>query len=331
MILVTILAVVFAITIDFTMGDPKNKFHPTAWIGILIGKLVPIAKNNRQKTARLSGMLLTISVATLVAVILYFINVGLYSLESDKSDFGLYDLVVTILTIVIMGILLKTTIAIKGMQLHAQLIMDALSKNNLDDARAKLSMIVKRDTKNLDREHIISATLESISENIVDGITGPLFYFAIFGLPGAFVYRTINTIDSMIGYKTEQFRNLGWFGANCDKILNYLPSRMTSLVMIFAAMILGKNWKNSLEIMRRDSSKTESPNAGYPMATLAGALGTRFEKIDHYVLGDGKMEFTENHFKSAISIMRLTAILFCIIFTIPMIVILSYLGWWLHA
>jgi len=331
MILVAILAVVFAITLDFTIGDPKNKFHPTAWIGILIGKLVSIVKNNQQKTARLSGMLITILVTTLVAAILYFINVGLFSLETVTSDFGLYSLIVTILTIVIIGILLKTTIAIKGMQHHAQLIMDALSKNNLDDARAKLSMIVKRDTKNLDRQHIISATLESISENTVDGITGPLFYYAIFGLPGAFVYRTINTIDSMIGYKTEQFRNLGWFGANCDKILNYLPSRMTSLVMIFAAMILGKNWKHSLEIMRRDSSKTESPNAGYPMATLAGALGTRFEKIDHYVLGDGKMEFTENHFKSAISIMRLTTILFCIVFTIPMIVILSYLGWWVHA
>lgn len=331
MILVTILAIVFAIAIDFTVGDPKNKFHPTAWIGILIGKLIPIARNDSEKTTRFLGILLTISVVTLVAVVLYLISIGLYSLESDNSNFGLFDLVTTTLTIVITGILLKTTIAIKGMEQHAQLIIDALSKNNLDDARVKLSMIVKRDTKNLDRQHIISATLESISENTVDGITGPLFYFAIFGLPGAFVYRTINTIDSMIGYKTEQFRNLGWFGANCDKILNYLPSRMTSLVMVFAAMILGKNWKHSLEIMKRDSSKTESPNAGYPMATLAGALGTRFEKIDHYVLGDGKMEFTENHFKSAISIMRLTTILFCIIFTIPMIVVLSYVGWWLHA
>lgn len=331
MILVTILAIVFAIAIDFTVGDPKNKFHPTAWIGILIGKLIPIARNDSEKTTRFLGILLTISVVTLVAVVLYLISIGLYSLESDNSNFGLFDLITTTLTIVITGILLKTTIAIKGMEQHAQLIIDALSKNNLDDARVKLSMIVKRDTKNLDRQHIISATLESISENTVDGITGPLFYFAIFGLPGAFVYRTINTIDSMIGYKTEQFRNLGWFGANCDKILNYLPSRMTSLVMVFAAMILGKNWKHSLEIMKRDSSKTESPNAGYPMATLAGALGTRFEKIDHYVLGDGKMEFTENHFKSAISIMRLTTILFCIIFTIPMIVVLSYVGWWLHA
>ena len=331
MILVTILAVVSAIAIDFAVGDPKNKFHPTAWIGTLIGKLVSIAKNDPQKSTRLLGMILTISIATLVAVILYLINAGLYSLESDKVDFRLYDFVVTALIIIITGILLKTTIAIKGMQQHAQLIMDALSKNDLDYARTKLSMIVKRDTKNLDRQHIISATLESISENTVDGITGPLFYFAIFGLPGAFVYRVINTIDSMIGYKTEQFRNLGWFGANCDKILNYLPSRITSLVMVFAVMILGKNWKHSLEIMRRDSSKTESPNAGYPMATLAGALGTRFEKIDHYVLGDGKMEFTENDFKSAISIMKLTTILFCIIFTIPMIVVFSYLGWWPHA
>ena len=331
MILETILAVVFAITIDFTVGDPKNKFHPTAWIGTLIGKLVHLTKNNPKKTTRLSGMIITILAVTLVAVTLYFINTGLISLELAKTDFGLYDLIVTTLVIIITGILLKTTIAVKGMQLHAQLIMCSLLKNDLDDARAKLSMIVKRDTKNLDRKHIISATLESISENTVDGITGPLFYFAIFGLPGAFVYRTINTIDSMIGYKTEQFRNLGWFGANCDKILNYLPSRLTSLVMVFAVMILGKNWKHSLEIMRRDGQKTESPNAGYPMSTLAGALGTRFEKINHYVLGDGKMEFTEDHFKSAISIMKLTTILFCIIITIPMILVLSNLGWWLYA
>jgi len=217
------------------------------------------------------------------------------------------------------------------MESHAKIIMQALSKDNLDDARTRLSMIVKRNTKNLDKQHIISGTLESIGENIVDGITGPLFYFAIFGLAGAFVYRTVNTIDSMIGYKTEQFRNVGWFGANCDKMLNYLPARITSLVMILAAMILKADWRHSLEIMRRDSSKTESPNAGYPMATLAGALGVRFEKVDHYILGDGNSELTEVHFKSAISIMKLTAILFCAIFTIPIIVILSYFGWWFHA
>ena len=327
MILLSILAVILAIVIDLAFGDPKNKFHPTVWVGTLVGKLVPLAKDHSPKIDRCVGVILTISVTALVALVFYFLNIRLNSLQLIDTD----KFVILICSIIITGILLKTTIAIKGMENHAKQIMNALLKNDLDDARSKLSMIVKRDTKNLDKQHVISGTLESISENTVDGITGPLFYFATFGLPGAFVYRTINTIDSMIGYKTDVFRNVGWFGANCDKVLNYLPSRMTSLIMILAAMILRQNWKHSLEIMRRDSSKTESPNAGYPMATLAGALGVKFEKIDHYVLGDGKLEFTENHFKSAISMMKLTAILFCAIFTIPIIVILSYLGWWLHA
>ncbi|MGI0082218.1 MAG: cobalamin biosynthesis protein [Nitrosopumilaceae archaeon] len=329
MILTPILAVILAIVIDFALGDPKNKFHPTVWIGTLIGKLVPFTKGHSPQTERLAGVVITISVTALVIVILYFLNLGMNSLNS--SDFNLDELVVTIFTVVITSVLLKTTIAVKGMENHAKLIMKALSQNNLDDARAKLSLIVKRNTKNLDRQHIISGTLESISENTVDGITGPIFYFAIFGLPGAFVYRTINTLDSMIGYKTDLFRNVGWFGANCDKILNYLPARITSLVMILAAMILRADWKRSLKIMRRDASKTESPNAGYPMATLAGALGARFEKIDHYVLGDGNLELTENHVKSAISIMKLTTVLFCVIFAVPTMVILSYLGWWLNA
>jgi len=330
MILIPVLAVLFALSIDFAFGDPKNKFHPTVWIGTLIEKLVLIFKNDNPTIEKIGGLILTVSITSLVATILCFLNVSLHYLNQFDFNFEA-KIVVLIFSAVVTGYLLKTTIAIKGMEKHATQIMRALSHDDIDDARTKLSMIVKRDTKNLDRQHIISGTLESISENTVDGIIGPLFYFAIFGLSGAFIYRTVNTIDSMIGYKTTLFRNLGWFGANSDKILNFLPSRITSLVMILAVMILRKNWKHSLEIMRRDGKKTESPNAGYPMATLAGALSVKFEKIDHYVLGDGNLEFTENHFKSAISIMKLTTILFCIIFTIPMIVVLSYLGWWVHV
>ena len=330
MILIPVLAVLFALSIDFAFGDTKNKFHPTVWIGTLIGKLVLLFKNNNSTIDKIGGLILTISVTSIAASILYFLNVALHYINQFDFNF-VTKIFIFIFSIVVTGYLLKTTIAIKGMEKHATLIMQALSNDEIDDARAKLSMIVKRDTKNLDRQHIISGTLESISENTVDGIIGPLFYFAIFGLLGAFVYRTINTIDSMIGYKTSLFKNLGWFGANSDKILNFLPSRITSLVMIFAVMILRENWRHSLEVMRRDGKKTESPNAGYPMATLAGALSVKFEKIDHYVLGDGNLEFTEDHFKSAISIMKLTTILFCVIFTIPMIVVLSYLGWWIHV
>jgi adenosylcobinamide-phosphate synthase len=227
--------------------------------------------------------------------------------------------------------LLKTTIAIRGMEKHAISVLESLENNNLDMARNYLSMIVKRNTTNLDKNHVISGVLESISENTVDGITGPMFYYAFFGLPGAFIYRIINTADSMIGYKNDIFKNIGWFTATCDTILNYIPSRLTGLLMIFSAAILQNNWRHSYNVMIRDGKKTESHNAGYPMAALAGALETKFEKINHYKLGDGEIILTKQHVISAIKIMKLTSILFFGIITIPIILILSVIGWWLYV
>jgi adenosylcobinamide-phosphate synthase len=327
LIIVPILAVVLALVIDFVLGDPQNKYHPTAWIGILVSKLVSLVRSKNPKLEKLNGIILVILITAFVSSLILIFDSELKNLN-NLNLIGVSKILVFITTIVIIGFLLKTTIAIKGMEQHASKIMEALSKNDLEGARANLSMIVKRNTKNLDKQHVISATLESISENTVDGITGPLFYFAIFGLVGGFVYRTVNTIDSMIGYKTDLFKNLGWFGANCDKVLNFVPSRLTSLAMILASIILRGDWRHSLEVMKRDGPKTESPNAGYPMATMAGALGVRFEKLDHYTLGDGNAEITENHFKTAIAIMKLTAILFAMLFAVPMIIILSYLGAW---
>ncbi len=330
MILIPITAVILALVLDFSLGDPKNRYHPTVWMGKLIGKLVPYTRSIHPLIEKINGMALLILVITIVSILILSFSSTLKYVENFDLN-GIYKILFLSLSVISVGILLKTTIAIKGMENHASKIMNALSKNDLDDARTKLSMIVKRNTKNLDKQHIISATLESISENIVDGITGPLFYYSIFGLVGAFVYRTVNTADSMIGYKTEIFRNVGWFSANCDKILNFLPSRFTSLVMVLSCVMLKKDWKQSILIMRRDGPKTESPNAGYPMATLTGALGIRFEKIEHYVLGDGNSEISEQHFKSAISIMKITSILFVLIFTIPVILLLSSLGWWFNV
>jgi len=325
LILIPIIAVMFALVLDLIFGDPKNRYHPTVWMGKLIGKSIPYVKSQNSITDKINGILLLVLLITIVSILITSLSYSLKYLENLVSN-GLYKILFMGASIVIVGILLKTTIAIKGMEEHASKIIDSISKNDLGGARVQLSMIVKRDTKNLDKQHVISATLESISENIVDGITGPLFYFSIFGLIGAFVYRTVNTADSMIGYKTEIFRNIGWFAANCDKILNFLPSRLTSLVMVFSCIVLKEDWKHSIHIMKRDGPKTESPNAGYPMATLAGALGIKFEKMEHYVLGDGNSEITERHFRSAISIMKVTTILFVLLFTVPMILLLSYLG-----
>ena len=323
MILESVVIVGFALLLDFLVGDPKTRYHPTAWIGKLIASIVPFTKSNSAKRELIGGILLVSVIVVTVCTILVVLDIGISLLT--------IDIVSLIVSIVVGSILLKTTIAIRGMQKHALAVVDAVEEGDLDSARNHLSMIVKRDTKNLDKNHILSGVLESVSENTVDGVTGPLFYYAIFGLPGAFVYRAINTIDSMVGYKTTLFKNVGWFGAKCDTVLNYAPSRLTGLVMILGALILGYNWKESLYIMRRDSRKLDSPNAGFPMAALAGALGTRLEKMNYYTIGNGSIEFTKSHIISAITLMKVSSILFCGIITIPIIVTLSFLGWWIHA
>jgi adenosylcobinamide-phosphate synthase len=319
----SILVVSFALVLDLTLGDPRTKFHPTAWFGSFIAKLTPHTKNSSENLEKLGGVFIILISIGIVVSLVIFLDIGINLISVDY--------IYIVASVIAGSVLLKSTIAIKGMEKHAVAVVAALEQDDISSARDNLSMIVKRNTKNLDKNHVYSGVLESISENTVDGITGPLFYFAFFGLPGAFVYRVVNTADSMIGYKTDIFKNVGWFGANCDKILNYIPSRLTGFIMVLSAMILGNNWKKSFEIMIRDGKKTPSPNAGYPMAAIAGALGAKFEKIDHYSLGDGNISFTKDHVRSAILIMKVTSILFCGMVVVPILLFLSYLGWWIHA
>ena len=316
MILESIIVIGLAILLDLTFGDPKNRYHPTAWIGNLIGIITTRMKNENFILEKFGGIFIVLIPVCISVIILSSLNfsIDLISIES-----------LSILISIISGIVLfKMTIAIKGMEKHALAVLDSIQKNNLEQARTNLSMIVKRNTKNLDKNHILSGTLESLSENIVDGITGPMFYFAIFGLPGAFVYRIINTVDSMVGYKTQMFKNLGWFGANCDNILNYIPSRLTGLTIVLGSMLLGHDWKNCYEIFKRDGKKTDSPNAGYPMAAFAGALGTKFEKLEHYSLGSGENEITSKKVKDAITLMKVTSLLFFGIVSVPIILFISF-------
>ena len=305
--------------LDLIFGDPKNRYHPTAWIGNFIGNLVPLFKNENKNLEKFGGILIVLISTVIVGTLLIVLNLKLDSIIAN-------ELVNIIIIIVVSGILLKTTMAIRGMETHALAVTTALKNDDIETARANLAMITKRKTKNLNKNHILSGVLESISENTVDGITGPMFYFALFGLPGAFVYRVINTIDSMIGYKTEMFKNLGWFGANCDNILNYIPSRLTAITMVLGAMLLRHDWKNCYEIFKRDGKNTDSPNAGYPMAALAGALGTKLEKIEHYSLGTEIEEITSKKVNDAIALMKVTSLIFYGIVSIPIILFISFVG-----
>ena len=323
MIFESISIIGFAILIDLIFGDLKNRYHPTAWIGTLIAKFTTLAKHQNPIFEKIGGVLIIVIISSIVILLLLSLDFGISLIFTDY---------ISLVVSVLVGImLLKSTIAIRGMEKHAINVLESLENNNLNMARNHLSMIVKRNTTNLDENHVLSGVLESISENTVDGITGPMFYYAFFGLPGAFFYRIVNTADSMIGYKNDLFKNLGWFTATCDTILNYIPSRLTGLMMIISAAILHNNWRHSYKIMMRDGKKTESPNAGYPMAALAGALETKFEKINHYKLGDGEIILTKQHVISAINIMKLTSVLFFGIIIIPTILILSFIGWWIYV
>lgn len=324
MIVEPVAAVFFALLLDLVFGDPKNRLHPTAWTGTLIAKLAPSARSPSKAFERLAGVyVVLVPVLAVVSLLLLLLEAGLSLLPP-----GYLSVIVSTLVI---GVLLKTTLAVRGMERHAMAVVAALERDDLLSARGHLSMIVKRDTGDLDKNHVYSAVVESIGENTVDGVTGPLFYFGFFGIFGSFVYRTVNTADSMVGYRTRIFKDIGWFAATCDSVLNYVPSRLTGMVMVLSCMVLRNNWKKSYQVMVRDGRKTESPNAGYPMAAMAGALGARLEKVDHYSLGDGTARFSKRHVVSAIALMKATSVIFATVVVVPAVALLSYLGWWVHA
>lgn len=298
---------------DWLFGDPPTKYHPVAWLGRLIGYCVPLLKGGAEKA---KGAAFAVLLVVTVALAIHFIMFASMLLA------GIVALTVA------SAIILKITVALRGMERHARAIMSCLEGGDLAGARQNLSMIVRRRTDDLDEQHVLSATIECVSESTVDGITAPILYYSLFGPAGAFAYRAINTLDSMVGYKDDYFKEIGWMSARLDTLANYVPARITAFLMVVSAKMLGADWKNSLSMLQRDHTKTFSPNAGYPMATMAGALRVRLEKIGHYSLGDEQEPASLEKCRAAISIMKLTTLLFCLGVSAPMISILYFAGWW---
>jgi adenosylcobinamide-phosphate synthase len=322
-----LLALAGGICVDLLLGDPRNKFHAVAWLGQLIECFIPKLKQNSSNSiSRIDGNKERKERSR--AIIFSVLLIVVFGIIVHICALAIAHAAGSIALIVFCAIILKTTIAIKGMEKHAIAIMCALESRDLINARFNLSMIVKRDTRNLDEQHVISGTIESIGENIVDGITSPLFYYSFLGPAGAFSYRIINTLDSMLGYTDTYHKNIGWMPAVLDTAANYFPARITAIIMVIAARIVHADWKKSIRILRRDHGKTSSCNAGYPMAAMAGALKISLEKIGYYSLGDQCEPASIEKCKVAISIMKCTAVAFCVIFSGPLITILYVAGWW---
>src|SRR5919202_1760706 len=239
------LGLVGGITLDFLFGDLPNRYHPVAWLGKIIGFVVLKLKgnssnNSHSKKEKEKGIIFAILLIIVFGLAVHF--VAFMSLHL----LGAMDLAI------FSAIVLKITIAIKGMEKHAMVIMSALERNDLPNARHNLSMIVRRDTKNLDTQYVLSGTIECIGESIVDGIVSPLFYYSFFGPAGAFIYRIINTLDSMVGYKDNYYKDIGWMSARLDTVANYIPARITAFLMVISAKIIGSDWKNSIQILLPD-------------------------------------------------------------------------------
>ena len=294
-----------AFLIDLVFGEPPDRFQPTVLMGKVITYFKPKIKRANTKTEKVYGCFLA------TAVIL------LFAAATALTLFLVWRFLGWIPYIIVSAVLLKTTFALKGMRHYTIPIAKAVANGDHDKAKQILHYIVRRDPAKLSERQILSATVESIAESTTDGVTSPVFYFALFGVPGAFAYRAINTLDSMIGYKDQEHRNIGWCSANLDTIANYIPARLTAILMIVAALLLGENWRQSWRILQRDRKKMASVNAGWTISVMAGALNTRLEKPGHYSLGEGENISTQDVWK-ALRIMLVTAALFGVLVVFPL-------------
>jgi adenosylcobinamide-phosphate synthase len=300
-----------AFLIDVVLGEYPDRIHPTVAIGKAISYLKPKLKSKNPKVEKANGVLLLVTVALLASLPVFL---GLWVV---RSWFG------SIPYIILAAILFKSTFAIRCMRKYTVPIAKALKEGDLDGARKFLPYIVRRDPNTLNQRQIISAAVESIAESTTDGITAPFFFFALLGVPGAFAYRVVNTLDSMVGYKNEELKNIGWFSAKMDTLVNYVPARLTAVLMVVAAAFLGENARESWRILKRDKNNTASPNAGWTISAMAGALNTKLAKPGYYSLGDDHEIFPE-HIFTALRVMELTAVLFGLVVVLPILALRIY-------
>jgi adenosylcobinamide-phosphate synthase len=204
--------------------------------------------------------------------------------------------------------ILKLMLSVGGLTRAANAIRSALEVGDLPAARRLVSWhLVSRDTSALSESQVIAATIQSLTENTSDSILGPLFYYALFGLPGAFAYRFANTADSMLGYRDTEREWLGKIPARLDDVLNLVPARLTVLMFLLIAWAGGGDATRAISIWRRDRYRTQSPNAGQPMSAGAGVLGVELEKVGHYKLGEGQRAPQADDIERAVRLMHATA------------------------
>ena len=317
-ILIFILLSLFsAIFLDIIYGELPTKIHPVVFIGSIISffKIIFIKIKNKW-----SGLFLTLStciVSTVLLIILFY----LFSFN-------------IIIFYILFTLILSSTFSIR-MLLDTASDVETDLKEDIDKARQAVSYLVSRNTDELTKEHIVSATIESLTENITDSYISPVFYFIIISLIGIFTdsyavlfilipfnYRIFNTLDAMVGYKTDELIDIGFVPAKIDDMLNYIPSRIAGLFVVLSAFCLNFDYKNSYKILKRDARNCPSPNSGFTMASAAGALNIQLIKLDTYILGDNNKNIETSDIGRAVKLSKLAIFLFTV--TIILFIIILY-------
>lgn len=261
-----------AMLVDRWIGEPPNALHPVVWMGTCIRWLAQTQWLTRRAAAFqwLWGAAVTLLVPLSFAC-------GAWLLLRALSPWPASHLIVS-------ALMLKSTLSLDGLRKAGQSMSRALSAD-IDSARYALRHLCSRDPSELSQPQLIAATVESLAENTSDSVIAPLFYYALFGVPGAVAYRAVNTLDAMIGYH-GRYEYLGKVAARTDDVLNLIPARLTACLLLLAGAWRRHDVQRGLRTLLRDRARTESPNAGWPMSVMAGLLGVRLEKPAHYVLGD---------------------------------------------
>jgi adenosylcobinamide-phosphate synthase len=268
--LVAPLALVAAYALDAVFGEPPNALHPVAWMGKLIARGRDWALRGGSVGQLVRGGAVALAVCALSAL----------AVAAALRPFASHPAALAVAS----ALLLKPLFAVRALRDAAFQVRDALVAGDLPHARAALAALCSRDAGALGAPAVSAAAVESLAENASDSIVAPLLFYGLFGLPGAAFYRAANTLDAMIGYH-GRFERVGKVAARLDDLLNLVPARLTALLLLVAGAY-GGDVRHGFTVLRRDGARTESPNAGRPMATMAGLLGVELTKDGVYRLGD---------------------------------------------
>ncbi|MDY5679886.1 MAG: adenosylcobinamide-phosphate synthase CbiB [Candidatus Methanomethylophilaceae archaeon] len=300
-----VLIVVIALLIDRFIGEVPNSIHPLRWMGNLLGAIDRRIKNRGTRMTSVLGFL------SYLLVFILFSGIGLFL--TTLCRYYVSDLVSPevgeVLWVVVTAFIFKISFAIFSFRKHCDPIRKDLDEGRVEDAAAKVQMIVSRNTKGMDAEHIASSCCETVSENLVDSVYSPVLYFGLFGIPGAVMFRCANLMDAMWGYLNEKYGRLGFFPAKFDDVLGFITSRVSPYFVALAGMIMHMDWRAAVPAAKAEHTKTPSPNSGWSMTAVAAVLGISMEKKGVYVMGTGPMPTTED-VRRCCRLVELSSVLF---------------------